>query len=142
MNVFISRWLPLAAFGLLLVCSGALSGCGSKPSDGSVVGDGADQRGTKVKNPRFLRGQDQKGQQEGKQEGGPEKMTPRVMGLVSESPQGGDTAILPRLTGSKRVLFFSTRRFRSGKCPDPTPSAPPEEFGIGSGSLPNPSAAS
>jgi len=31
--------LSAAAFGLLLVCSGGLSGCDSKPSDGSQVAD-------------------------------------------------------------------------------------------------------
>jgi hypothetical protein len=33
--------LSMLAFGLLLVCLGGLSGCGSRPADGQVVPDGA-----------------------------------------------------------------------------------------------------
>jgi hypothetical protein len=34
-----SRWRSLAVTGLLLVCLGGLSGCESKPPDGSQVAD-------------------------------------------------------------------------------------------------------
>jgi hypothetical protein len=40
-HTFRFRWLPLAALGMLLACSGGLSGCGLKPTDGSVVEDGS-----------------------------------------------------------------------------------------------------
>ena len=39
MRIVRPRLLSVAAFGLLLVCSGGLSGCDSRPSDGSQVAD-------------------------------------------------------------------------------------------------------
>jgi hypothetical protein len=38
-RIFCSGLLSVVAFGLLLVCVGGLSGCDSKPADGTVVPD-------------------------------------------------------------------------------------------------------
>lgn len=37
MRILCSRFLLVVAFGLLPICLGGLSGCGSKPADGSLV---------------------------------------------------------------------------------------------------------
>ena len=37
MRVLRTRLLALVAFGLLPICMGGLSGCGSKPADGELV---------------------------------------------------------------------------------------------------------
>ncbi len=39
MRIFCSGLLSVTAAGLLLVCVGGLSGCDSKPADGTVVSD-------------------------------------------------------------------------------------------------------
>ena len=37
MRILCSRFLVMVAFGLLSICVGGLSGCDSKPADGSLV---------------------------------------------------------------------------------------------------------
>ena len=37
MRILCSRFLVVVAFGLLPICLGSLSGCDSKPADGTVV---------------------------------------------------------------------------------------------------------
>ena len=37
MRILCSRFFTVVAFGLLPICLGGLSGCGSKPADGTVV---------------------------------------------------------------------------------------------------------